>query len=98
MSLLHYLRTPNKRSRHIIRPITDYIFHGPKTVDFLGRFENFEADAKKVCEMLGYPDIEILHSNKRADQRNYRGFYNPEARNIVAKRYARDIQHGKYTF
>lgn len=66
-------------------------------LDFLGRFETFEDDLKKVIEIL---DIEAVIKKKNATNRkaDYRDYYTERTKNIVAELYKKDIQIFNYKF
>lgn len=60
-------------------------------VDFLGRFENLEADWRHVCmEVLGYPcELPHVRAGRHPD---YRTCYDDETWEIAGRVYARDIE------
>lgn len=69
---------------------------GKIAVSFVGRFENFETDAREALKRIGI-DAEVprLNTSSRSD---YRGYYTPRTRELVAKRFARDIEAFGYEF
>lgn len=66
-------------------------------VDFLGRFESFEADFTRLRQKLGGLGSELKHLNasKRSD---YRDYYTDETREIIAQAYRADIELFGYEF
>ncbi|MCI5077442.1 sulfotransferase family protein [Oricola sp.] len=59
------------RDRHwFVAPQSDFICDpgGRPMVDFVGRFENLEADFNSVCQRLGMPLNELPHVNASRDQ------------------------------
>lgn len=70
--------------------------YGMQTLDFVGRFERLQEDYKALCEKLGAGQP-LPHAN-RAERSDYREFYTPKTRDIVARVYARDIELFEYTF
>ena len=59
-------------------------------VDFVGRFENLLRDWAKVCDRVGVHDfLYHLLPNRIA---NPSRFYTPEAREVVARLYAKDFE------
>ena len=80
-----------------LRYLTDK--NGEVLVDFIGRFENFEKDISHVFDMLGLEasKLEIPHEN-RSTHSHYSEMYTPETREIVRKRFRRDIEFFGYEF
>jgi hypothetical protein len=70
---------------------------GRVLVDFIGRFEHFERDVREVLHRLGLSASEIPHAN-RTRHDHYSQHYTERTKNIVAQRYARDIDYFGYTF
>ena len=66
-------------------------------VDFIGRFENFEEDFKRVCKEAGYGDVKLPHYNK-TKHKHYTDYYTDETREIVANVHKRDIETFGYKF
>ena len=74
----------------------------PQEMDFIGRFENFEADMLKVLNIV-VPDHDIKKFERRNQSSSrggkaYREHYTDEMREIVARKYARDIELFDYQF
>jgi hypothetical protein len=80
------------------RPQVDFICDaaGHCLVDFVGRFETLEADFATVCQRIGVA-ARLPHHN-RTDPVDYRIYYTPALRELVAKRFARDIAAFGYDF
>lgn len=66
-------------------------------MNFIGRFENFQKDFDLVCQNIGIPQGELTHAYK-TKHKNYIEYYDDETREIVAERYAKDIEHFGYKF
>jgi chondroitin 4-sulfotransferase 11 len=76
----------------------DYVTdqHGRKIVNFIGNFESLSDDFDKVCTHLGLRSrLPHLNSTAKVD---YRTFYDERCREIVAKRFQRDLTAFGYSF
>jgi len=70
---------------------------GELIVDYVGRFENAKSDFAHVCKTLGI-DIPLGCLNGSLRRPDYRSYYQPETRDIVARLFAEDIARFGYTF
>jgi hypothetical protein len=80
-----------------LRYLTDK--NGEVLVDFIGRFENLAQDISHVFDKLGLEasQLELPHENRSAHS-HYSEMYTPETREIVRKRFRRDIEFFGYEF
>ena len=70
---------------------------GNVIVDYIGKFENLAEDTAKVFKQLGIEGASLPHKNI-SNHENYRSYYTDDTRDIVAERYARDIEYFGYEF
>ena len=66
-------------------------------LDFIGSFESLQEDFDKVCDKINKPRQRLPHINK-SNHTHYSDYYDDETREIVAKRYAKDIEYFNYSF
>ena len=73
---------------------------GSILVDRVGRYENLQADFSSICRDISLPEIQLdtVNPTQHRQQRDYREFYSPETKQIVADKYQKDIDLFGYTF
>ena len=72
---------------------------GDIAVDFVGRYENLEADFRYVAERIGLPPkISLPRMQANPRRVNYVDYYTAATRDIVATRFAQDIEFFAYWF
>ncbi|MCG3119056.1 MAG: hypothetical protein ALAOOOJD_01384 [bacterium] len=70
--------------------------NGKQAVNFIGRFENLQADFAKICLLLNR-EAELPHL-KKSDRGDYRQYYNDASLAIVGRWFQTDIEKFGYQF
>jgi len=66
-------------------------------LDFIGKFENLKQDIQFICDKIRTPFRKFPHKNQSA-HKHYTSYYNDETRQVVAEKYAQDIEYFGYKF
>lgn len=77
-----------------------YDCNGRLLLDYVGKYENIQEDFNRICNDLGIPQMPLPHKNKTRyrKQQHYKDYYNDQTRDIIAEKYAKDIQLFGYKF
>lgn len=65
-------------------------------IDFIGRYENLDADFEKACKAIGIKN-KLPHLNK-SDHDNYRQYYTNETQKIVEGWVKKDLEMFNYDY
>lgn len=65
---------------------------GEVAVDYIGRYETLEADLEHAQELAGMPRFTLPHLQAVGESRSYAHYYDARTRDIVAERFATDIE------
>jgi chondroitin 4-sulfotransferase 11 len=82
------------RSQHTF--VTDD--EGQLAVDFVGRYERLADDVRLLERTIGLPALELPRLQTARSPVSYATLYTAETRQIVADRYARDVEMFGYAF
>jgi len=85
-----------------IQPQMDYLvgLDGTLLVDFVGRYENLEADYRTIGRRIGFRRIPRLPHRRRARDRgeDFRAYYDDATAEAVGRHFQRDIDGFGYRF
>jgi hypothetical protein len=67
-------------------------------VDDIYPFENIYQNFQMVTQKIGMDNIILPHKNSYGPRKDYKEIYDEESKNIIAKKFERDIDFFKYSF
>jgi chondroitin 4-sulfotransferase 11 len=73
-------------------------YFDPEEMDFIGRFENRKNDLDFISSKVGATIDQQIMENPHPHKKHYTEYYDDEAREIVAEKYAKDIEYFGYKF
>lgn len=74
---------------HILQPINQ--------MSYIGRFENLQQDFNIICNRIGITQQQLPHKYK-IKHKHYTEYYDEETKQIVAEKFAKDIEYFGYKF
>lgn len=93
----HLKRLPS----HTVGNYEIYSCGGKVAVDFLGRYENLEADLAAVMQTIGVKStlgLGQFNSEFRGTSRSYQDWYDENSRELIRKTYRRELELLDYSF
>ena len=79
---------------------TDYLrdLEGNIVVDFIGKYENLQADYEEACRRIGITPPPLPHRRQAKDRTGYRDYYDDSLADLVSEHFKKDIETFGYSF
>lgn len=92
-------RIPEFKDEIHLLPQTHWILDkkGELGCNFIGRFENLQADFNKILKNVKISQRQLPKKNSSV-HRNYREYYTPETKNIIGDYYGKTVEMFNYAF
>lgn len=90
----------NMPARNCILPLFDFYNLKNYSIDYFIRFEDLKSGIKDVCNKtnIDYKTIKLRHFKNKKNTKHYTEYYDNETRELVAEKYAKDIEYFGYKF
>jgi len=66
-------------------------------VDFVGKFENIQADLDRICDKIDISHVKLKKKNK-TKHKPYESYYDAHSMNLIARRCWKDLKYFGYKF
>ncbi len=97
---LHDFVTFHLDNQHALRAQFYWLYdsRGNIPVDFVGRFENLDADFSKIAKTIGLKNAELPRERYTGASASYAEAFNDRAKDAIWKRYKKEIEYFGFEF
>jgi chondroitin 4-sulfotransferase 11 len=99
-TVLKDLNNKNSATHYLEEPCFFNWWINSKTIsqfDYIGKTETLQEDFDAICRLVKLPPLKLPHKNK-TKHKHYTEYYDDETKQIVAEKYAKDIEYFGYKF